>query len=443
MEFSKKSLDKKPSEKLIYSICKHMNINPFTKKVNNKVSKTTNQFINKIIEPDKNRTKKIVESQKNIEDIKRSLEKFDVPNVDVETLLSDLNRIKDCKGVMEFDFGAGLNTYQNEQVLILGPSKSGKSYLIVSLLLELKQSFNHVCLLTGRESYNNIAAQTLKIMCEKAGILFTWFSTDKDCPIEYCEDNMSVEDYIKKYKNDDGSVSKLYSNNFGSVYVFEDLYTKAPDSHIFKFIEDCSIKGRHKKISFFINYQSYTRLSSKILDNLTKIFIFRDFLQRDDIFKKLRIPEPSNLNEIIHESEEEKSRFYYLDDDMLLPFNNYSYTSKNQIISKLKSKIPVGCIDKKKKKIYDEKIKLLKQLEQEEQDKIAQNKKADNNNDPLKEKESVNGIPIEPKQQKQLVGKTVSNDSLKIKPTSKNVNFDNNKINTRLSRFTYNFINPP
>ena len=69
MEFSKKSLDKKPSEKLIYSICKHMNINPFTKKVNNKVSKTTNQFINKIIEPDKNRTKKIVESQKNIEDI--------------------------------------------------------------------------------------------------------------------------------------------------------------------------------------------------------------------------------------------------------------------------------------------------------------------------------------------------------------------------------------
>ena len=148
------------------------------------------------------------------------------------------------------------------------------------------------------------------------------------------------------------------------------------------------------------------------------------------------------LNEIIHESEEEKSRFYYLDDDMLLPFNNYSYTSKNQIINKLKSKLPVGCIDKKKKKIYDEKIKLLKQLEQEEQDKIAQTKKTDNN-DPLKEKESVNGIPVEPKQQKQLVGKTVSNDSVKIKPTSKNVNFDNNKINTRLSRFTYNFINPP
>ena len=105
--------------------------------------------------------------------------------------------------------------------------------------------------------------------------------------------------------------------------------------------------------------------------------------------------------------------------------------------------MPVGCIDKKKKKIYDDKIKLLKQLEQEEQDKIAQTKKADNSNDPLKEKESVNGIPTEAKQQKQLVGKTVSNDSLKIKPTSKNVNFDNNKINTRLSRFTYNFINPP
>ena len=92
-------------------------------------------------------------------------------------------------------------------------------------------------------------------MCEKAGMLFTWFSTDKDSPIEYCEENMSFDDYIKKYKNEDGSVSKLYSNNFPSVYVFEDLYTKSPDSHIFKLIEDCSIKGRHKKYpSLLVNH---------------------------------------------------------------------------------------------------------------------------------------------------------------------------------------------
>ena len=439
MEFSKQTLNKSPTEKLIYNMNKHLNINPFNRKINNKLSKTTNTFCNKILNPQENKTKKIKESQKNIDEIKQSLEKYDVPVTDVETLLSDLNRSFDSKGPMEFSW-SGRSTFKNQQVLVLGYSKSGKSVLINSLILELDVSFTYVCIFTGKSSYENTAAQCLKGMVEQAGLQFSWLNTDTDIPIEYCEEGLSFEEYKKKYSNEDGSVSKIYKNSFPSVYLLEDLYSKPVDSYIFKFMEDLSIKSRHDKISFFINYQSYTRLSSKILDNLTKLFIHKDFLPRQDLWKKLRINEPANLKEVLTEPYEEQTRFYYLDDGYLQPYNSYEYLNKNQVIKKMRSKASVGFIDKKKKKIYEEKTKIIK--EYEEQEKIKKNK--ENNEDPLKEKEYVNNIPINPKEQKQLIGKNVSNDSLKLNPYVKNVNYEsNNKINPRFNRFNYNFVQQP
>ena len=441
MEFSKQSLNKSPTEKLIYNMNKHLNINPFNKKINNKLSKTANTFCNKILNPKENSTKKIKESQKNIDEIKQSLEKYDVPVTDVETLLSDLNRSFDSKGPMNFQWG-GNSTFQNQQVLVLGYSKSGKSVLITSLILELDVSFTYVCIFTGKSSMENNAAQCLKGMVEQANLQFSWFNTDVDKQIEYCEDGLTFEEYKNKYTEEDGSVSKIYKNSFPSVYLLEDLYSKPVDSHIFKFMEDLSIKSRHDKISFFINYQSYTRLSSKILDNLTKLFIHKDFLPRQDLWKKLRIQEPSNLSEILSEPYEEQTRFYYLDDGYLQPYNSYEYLNKNQVIKKMRSKASVGFIDKKKKKIYEEKTKIIKEYEEQEKQKIMKNK--ENNEDPLKEKEYVNNIPVNPKEQKQLIGKNVSQDSLKLNPYVKNVNYEsNNKINPRFSKFNYNFLQPP
>ena len=219
MEFSKQSLNKSPTEKLIYNMNKHLNINPFNKKINNKLSKTTNTFCNKILNPKENKTKKIKESQKNIDEIKQQLEKYDVPVTDVETLLSDLNRSFDSLGPLNFRWG-GNSTFKNEQVLVLGYSKSGKSVLINSLILELSQSFTYVVIFTGKSSYENEAAQCLKGMTESAGLQFSWFNTDVDRAIEYCEDGLTFEDYKKKYTEDDGSVSKIYKNSFPSVYLF-------------------------------------------------------------------------------------------------------------------------------------------------------------------------------------------------------------------------------
>lgn len=439
MEFSKQTLNKSPTDKLIYNMNKHLNINPFSKKINNKLSKTANIFCSKVLKPEENKTKKIKESQKNIDEIKQSLEKYDIPSVDVETLLSDLNRSFDSKGPLEFSWG-GSSTFHNEQVLVLGYSKSGKSVLINSLVLELPVSFTYVCVFTGKSSFENEACQCLKEMVEQSGLQFSFFNTDIDKPIEYCEEGLSFEDYKKKYTEEDNSVSKIYKNSFPSVYLFEDLYSKPVDSHIFKFIEDMSIKSRHDKISFFINYQSYTRLSSKILDNLTKLFIHKDFLPRQDLWKKLRINQPANLQEVLAEPYEQQTRFYYLDDGYLQPYNAYEYLNKNQVIKKMRSKASVGFINPKKKKIYEEKTKIIKEYEEQEKEKIMKNKE---NEDPLKEKESVNNIPVNPKEQKQLIGKPVSQDSLKLNPYSKNVNYESNKINQRFSRFNYNFLQPP
>lgn len=440
MEFSKQSLNKSPTDKLIYNMNKKLNVNPFSKKINNKLSKTTNTFCNKILKPEENKTKKIKESQKNIDEIKRDLEKYDVPVTDVETLLSDLNRSFDSMGPMEFSWG-GNKTFKNEQVLVLGASKSGKSVLINSLILELNQSFTYVVIFTGKSSMENNAAQCLKNMTESAGLQFSWYNTDKNEPIEFSEEGLTFDEYKQKYTNDDGSVSKIFKNSFPSVFLLEDLYTKSVDSHIFKFMEDLSIKSRHDKISFFINYQSYTRLSSKILDNLTKVFIHKSFLPRSDLFRKLRINEPSNLSEILSEPYEQQTRFYYLEDDILLPYNSYEYLNKGQVIKKMKSKASVGFIDKKKKKIYEQKTKIIKEFEEQEKEKIKKNK--ENNADMFKEKEAVNNIPVNPKEQKQLIGKPVSNDSLKLNPYARNINYTDNGINNRFNRFTYNFVPAP
>lgn len=438
MEFSKKSLNKQPLDKLLYNVHKKMSLNPFNNKVNSKISKTTNLFIDKMTTPDKNKHKKIQDTQKNIDDIKYSLQKYDIPVEDVEEILTDLNRDFDSKGVMAFYEGLGNKTFMNQQVLVLAMSKGGKSYTTTSLFLELPQSYSLVTIFTGKASYENSAAQALKQMCKDAGINFAWFNTDVDKPIEYSEENISFEDYMKKYELEDGSVSKIYNNPFPSCWLFDDLYTKPTDSHIFKYIEDCSIKGRHKKISYFLLYQSYTRLSSKILDNLTKLFIHKDFLGREDLWKKLRIPEPSNLKEVLAEPYEEQSRFYYLDDDQLYPFNNFTYTSKSQIIKKLKSHLPVGFVDKKKKKVYEERMKEIQQLEK----KNAEKKRIEQEQSKFEEKQKVGGIDTVPKEQKTLVGKTVSNDNLKINPMSTDMKYNDSSINPRQTRFNYNFIRP-
>ena len=413
-EFSRKHLNKSPTQKMMYQIKKNLQSNPFTKKVSTKLSKSTLKFIDMCQNGNGNSNSLQKYSQSDIDTIKRELNKFDVPVKDIETQLEELERTKDSLGLMKFDWQAGQETYKNELVLFCAKSKSGKSYTVNSLILEMPQSFDSITVFTGKPSFENIATQSLKKACESAGIHFFWINTDNKESVDFCDPDTSYDDY-EKFKMDDGSYSKIYHNSFGAVHIYDDLYNKEKEHWVVHLMDDIAIFGRHRKINAFILFQGFTRISSKILDNATKIFIYNEYLDREDIWPKLKIDEPINLKEV--QAEEEKARFYYLDDGMLMPYYNYDYPSKNAIINKLKAKTPIGLT--KRKEAYQEKKKRLDELrkkEEEEKKKIEEDKRKYQERD---EKDT-------PKEQKRIVANYSDPVGSGIKPTNNPLAKSNN-----------------
>ena len=94
-EFSRSHLNKSPTQKMLYQIKKNLNVNPFTKKVNTKLSKQTIDFLNKTL--NNKSTAQTVQkmSDDEIDKLKRELGKFDIPSKSVDEQLSDLTRVKD------------------------------------------------------------------------------------------------------------------------------------------------------------------------------------------------------------------------------------------------------------------------------------------------------------------------------------------------------------
>ena len=405
-EFSRTHLNKNPTQKLFYQVRKNMQTNPFTKKIQTKLSKQTQGFLDMLQKGTGNNSSVSKYSSSDIDTIKRELNKFDVPVKDIESQLEELERTKDSLGLMKFDWNAGQETYKNELVLFCAKSKSGKSYTVNSLILEMPQSFDSITVFTGKPSFENIATQSLKKACEAAGIHFFWINTDNKEAVDFCEADTSYDDY-EKFKMEDESYSKIYNNSFGAVHIYDDLYNKEKDHWVVHLMDDIAIFGRHRKINAFILFQGFTRISSKILDNATKIFIYNEYLDREDIWPKLKIDEPDNLKEV--QAEQDKARFYYLDDGMLMPYYNYDYPSKNAIINKLKAKTPIGLT--KRKEAYQEKKKRLEELrkkEEEERKKVEEDKRKYQERD---DKDI-------PKEQKRIVANYSDAIGNGLKPTS-------------------------
>ena len=59
------------------------------------------------------------------------------------------------------------------------------------------------------------------------------------------------------------------------------------------------------------------------------------------------------------------TRWYYLDDDMLVEYVPYELSSKQQAINKMRSKLPKALSDERKRKEVEEKQRQVQQLEQE------------------------------------------------------------------------------
>ena len=319
------------------------------------------------------------EKSKQYAKILRELADYIQPEQTIDEQLQDLRQNKESMGIMKFDWELDCqDTFLNQFTLIIAPSKSGKSFLINQLCYEIPHSFDKICFFMGKVSYENKCPQVLKHVANKAGIKTQWINTDSEVRPEFTDS----EDVAYKQLNDDGSSVAIYNDTtYPSIYIFDDLYTKPNDHWVVNFMDTMACMSRHRKTSCFIAFQGFSRLSNKIIDNATRIFLYYDILGREDLWRKMKIPPPSNLSEVLRDIQMGMhTRWYYLDDeggssaspgqtsfghDMLVEYVPYELSSKQQAINKMRSKLPKALSDERKRKEVEEKQRQVQQLEQE------------------------------------------------------------------------------
>jgi len=344
--------------------------NPFTNKIVTRVIKSKRKLMNSMVnEINSNiehleNTKSDPELLKQFNRLLNSLKEYDKPEETIEEQLSDLKPDSKSMGVMDFQWDINKNeTYINSFTLIIGASKSGKSVLTNQLIFELPQSFDKICFFMGKDSWMNKCPKVLEHICKRSGVKTQWINTDKDSlQIEFSDN----EDQCYKDLNPDGSSKFVYRNTmYGSVYIFDDLYT-CKNPNIINFIDQMAVMGRHMKVNTFVCFQGFTKLSNKILDNATRIFLNYNILEREDLWRKLKLPPPDNLDQVINDIRGNyHSRWYYIDDIYLEPYEPYSFANQGQVIDKMKAKLPRNIKNEKIKKEFEAKQKELDKLRQQ------------------------------------------------------------------------------
>ena len=341
-------------------------INPYNKKIDTRMNKYKEDTLKNLenICKEKTITEDNSDKLKEYYKILREIKEFTNPVQTIDEQLCDLRLNRESLGITGLDWDINCNeTFINQFTLIIAPSKSGKSYLINQLIYEIPHSFDKIVFFMGKASYLNICPQTLKHVCKLAGVRTQWINTDND---EQPAWSTSIEDCFENLNEDDSS-NYLYDDTTNpSVYIFDDLYTKNNKHWVVNFMDTMACMSRHRKTSCFIAFQGFSRLSNKIVDNATKIFLYNEIIPREDLWRKLKIMPPSNINDVIDYIKKGlNTRWYYLDDDRLEEFIPFDITTKQQAVNKMKSKLPKSVIDEQKKKQVEELRKKQKSLENE------------------------------------------------------------------------------
>ena len=292
----------------------------------------------------------------------REIKECTNPIQSIDEQLSDLTPNKNSKGVMSFDWDIDFeDTFINQYTLIIAPSKSGKSFLINQLIYEIPHSFDKVIFFMGKVSYQNKCPQVLKHVCNLAGIKTQWINTDSEIKPEWSKSEQECFENL----NEDGSSKYIYGDTTNpTIMVLDDLYSKPTTHWTVNFLDSMACMGRHRKTSCFVAFQGFSRLSNKIVDNSTRIFLYHNILDREDLWRKLKIMPPSNLIEVLEDIKKGlNTRWYFLDDDRLEEYIPFNIVSKQQAVNKMKSKLPKSILDEKKKKELEEMEKRRRELE--------------------------------------------------------------------------------
>lgn len=356
--------------------------NPYTNKTVTRMCKNklqeceilSNYCQNKINnEEDEDKMKEYVKLMREIKECTNPIQTIDEQ-------LSDLVPNKTSKGIMDMDWDIDFqDTFMNQFTLIIAPSKSGKSFLINNTLIyEIPHSFDKVIFFMGKVSYQNKCPQILKHVCNLAGIKTQWINTDSDIKPEWSKSEQECFENL----NEDGSSKYIYDDTTNpTIMIYDDLYSKPTTHWVVNFMDTMACMGRHRKTSCFVAFQGFSRLSNKIIDNSTRIFLFYQILDREDLFRKLKIMPPTNLNEVLEDIKKGlNTRWYFLDDDRLEEYIPFNIVSKQQAVNKMKSKLPKSILDEKKRKEVEEmnkrRIELEKELNIHNDDQEVQKKPA-------------------------------------------------------------------
>ena len=292
----------------------------------------------------------------------REIKECTQPMQTIDEQLADLVPNKNSKGITGMDWDIDFqDTFMNQYTLIIAPSKSGKSYLINQLIFEIPHSFDKVIFFMGRVSYQNKCPQILKHVCNLAGIKTQWINTDTETKPEFSNSEQECFENI----NEDGSSNYIYGDTTNpTIMILDDLYSKQTSHWSVNFMDSLACMGRHRKTSCFVAFQGFSRLSNKIVDNSTRIFLYSQILERHDLWPKLKRTPPSNLNQVLEDIKKGiNTRWYYLDDDMLCEYVPFNIVSKQQAVNKMRSKLPKSILDEKKKKELKEMEERRKELE--------------------------------------------------------------------------------
>lgn len=397
--------------RVVDSIYKNVKINPYTNKVSQKMSGPTKKFIESSISGNVNNMPRKMDEE-SVMKLKSELMGLNIPIENIDDQLKELTRKRNQKGALSFDLDASIgNAFRKSNTAILvAPTASGKTVCILgSLIFEISNPFDTIIYFSGKSSYENEHVQTFKAICKRVVsnnskdseplMHFLWFNTDNNKqPINFFKGDWNQ--YKQSEINKDGSIKSLYASPYGSVFIFDDLQNAGIHDPVYELMSDLAIKGRHRLINWFITFQTAVRLNTKLLTNCERLFISKLAITDKNVWTRLKKGEPTNLKECMQDPD--PPRFYYLDNNKLLPYLNLEFSDLKQVINKLKSKLPAPILDEEKKKQYMQASKIIEQYEKQHEvaepvkEEKKEIKKVDPNDipsyNPTKSKDILNGL---------------------------------------------------
>lgn len=397
--------------RVVDSIYKNVKINPYTNKVSQKMSGPTKKFIESSISGNVNNMPRKMDEE-SVMKLKSELMGLNIPIENIDDQLKELTRKRNQKGALSFDLDGSIgNAFRKSNTAILvAPTASGKTVCILgSLIFEISNPFDTIIYFSGKSSYENEHVQTFKAICKRVVsnnskdseplMHFLWFNTDNNKqPINFFKGDWNQ--YKQSEINKNGSVKSLYASPYGSVFIFDDLQNAGIHDPVYELMSDLAIKGRHRLINWFITFQTAVRLNTKLLTNCERLFISKLAITDKNVWTRLKKGEPTNLKECMQDPD--PPRFYYLDNNKLLPYLNLEFSDLKQVINKLKSKLPAPILDEEKKKQYMQASKIIEQYEKQHEvaepvkEEKKEIKKVDPNDipsyNPTKSKDILNGL---------------------------------------------------